>query len=82
MFLLHIEKVVDRSRNMSSLAEKKFWGCPELLEKMLLSLDTDSIKSLAEAHEPVNTVLGKTLWAELIKQVTAKRGWLIHNQVV
>ena len=67
---------------MSSLAEKKFWGCPELLEKMLLSLDTDSIKSLAEAHQPVNTVLGKTLWAELVKQVTTMEGYLIHNQVV
>ena len=61
---------------MSSLAEKKFWGCPELLEKMLLSLDYDSLKSLAEAHEPVNTVLGKTLWALLIKQVTTMSGRL------
>ena len=67
---------------MSSLAEKKFWGCPELLEKVILSLDYDSLKSLVEAHEPVNTVLGKTLWAELVKQVTIMRGWLIHNQVV
>ena len=61
---------------MSSLAEKKFWGCPELLEKMLLSLDYDSLKSLAKAHQPVNTVLGKTLWALLIKQVTTMRGRL------
>ena len=67
---------------MSSLAEKKFWGCPELLEKVILSLDYDSLKSLVEAHEPVNTVLGKTLWAELVKQVTTMRGRLIHNQVV
>ena len=61
---------------MSSLAEKKFWTCPELLEKTLLSLDTDSLKSLAEAHQPVNTVLGKTLWALLIKQVTTMSGRL------
>ena len=67
---------------MFSLAEKKFWGCPELLDKMLLSLDYDSLKSLAEAHQPVNTVLGKTLWALLIKQVTTMEGYLIHNQVV
>ena len=67
---------------MSSLAEKKFWTCPELLEIMLLSLDTDSLKSLAKAHEPVNTVLGKTLWALLVKQVCTMRGRLIHNQVV
>ena len=67
---------------MFSQAEKKFWGCPELLDKMLLSLDYDSLKSLAEAHRPVNTVLGKTLWAELIKQVTTMEGYLIHNQVV
>ena len=67
---------------MCSLAEKKFWGCPELLEKVILSLDYDSLKSLAEAHQPVNTVLGKTLWALLVKQVTTMRGWLIHSQVV
>ena len=67
---------------MFSLAEKKFWGCPELLEKMLLSLDYDSLKSLAEAHQPVNTELGKTLWAKLVKQVTTMEGYLIHNQVV
>ena len=65
---------------MSSLAEKKFWTCPELLEIMLLSLDTDSLKSLAEAHEPVNTVLGKTLWALLIKQVTTMSGRLRNSR--
>ena len=65
---------------MSSLAEKKFWTCPELLEIMLVSLDTDSLKSLAEAHEPVNTVLGKTLWALLIKQVTTMRGRLRNSR--
>ena len=52
------------------------------MEKMLLSLDYDSLKSLAEAHQPVNSVLGKTLWALLIKQVTTMEGYLIHNQVV
>ena len=65
---------------MSSLAEKKFWTCPELLEKTLLSLDLDSLKSLAKAHEPVNTVLGKTLWALLIKQVTTMRGRLRNSR--
>ena len=73
-------KIVGFSRNMSSLAEKKFWTCPELLEKTLLSLDTDSLKSLAKAHEPVNTVLGKTLWALLIKQVTTMRGRLRNSR--
>ena len=65
---------------MSSLAEKKFWTCPELLEKMLVSLDTDSLKSLAKAHEPVITVLGKTLWALLIKQVITMRGRLRNSR--
>ena len=56
-------------RNMLSEAEKKVWGCPELLESLLLFLDPDSLICLAKAHEPTSSVLGKSVWSKLIKQV-------------
>ena len=59
---------------MLSEAEKKVWGCPELLERLLVFLDPDSLVSLAEAHEPANSVLGKTLWNKLVKQVCQGSG--------
>ena len=59
---------------MLSEAEKKVWGCPELLERLLVFLDPDSLVSLAEAHEPANSVLGKTVWNKLVKQVCQSSG--------
>ena len=37
----------------ASEAEKKFWNCPELVEKMLLVLDLKSLALLLEAHKPL-----------------------------
>ena len=55
---------------MVSEAEKKFWGCPELVESLLPFLDTYSAICLARAHKPVlDVVLGKTVWKKLIKKV-------------
>ena len=55
---------------MPSEAEKKFWGCPELVENLFPFLDTNSISCLTQAHKPVlDIVLGKTVWNKLIKQV-------------
>ena len=50
-------------------AEKKFWGSPELVEKVLLLLDLASIKELAEAHKLTRIILGGALfWDKLIKK--------------
>ena len=51
-------------------AEEKFWGSPELVEKVLLLLDLASIKELAEAHKLTRIILGGALfWDKLIKKV-------------
>ena len=64
---------------MSSETEKMFWGCPELLENLLPFLDPYSIICLAQAHEPVNGVLGKAVCKKLIKQVCHDRIKRNHN---
>ena len=57
-------------RTMLGEAEKKFWGCPELVDSLIPFLDTYSTICLARAHKPVlDVILGKTAWNKLIKQV-------------
>ena len=51
-------------------AQKKFWGCPELVDSLIPFLDTYSTICLAQAHKPVlDIILGKTAWNKLIKRV-------------
>ena len=65
---------------MLSEAEKKFWGCPELVERLLPFLDTYSTVCLVQAHKPVlDIVLGKTVWKKLVKQVCHG---MVHYQVM
>ena len=53
-----------------SEAEKRFWGCPELVENLLPFLDTLSLVRLIQAHRPIlDIVLGKTMWKKLIKKI-------------
>ena len=55
---------------MMSEAEKRFWGCPELVESLLPFLDSYSTICLAQAHQPVlDILLGKTVWKKLVKEV-------------
>ena len=56
-------------------AEKKFWGSPELVEKVLLLLDLASIKEMAEAHKLTRIILGGALvWDNQGDQEGASRG--------
>ena len=53
-------------------AKNKFWESPELLEKMLLHLDSSSILNLTEVSTEVCSVILKILesssvWGELIR---------------
>ena len=51
-------------------AEKKFWGTPELVEKLLFFLDLESIKQMAASHKLTRKILGKTfMWKQLIKRI-------------
>ena len=55
------------------IAEKKFWGTPELVEKLTTYLDLASIKQLAESHKLTRQILGKELtWNRLIKKTFPK----------
>ena len=50
-------------------AQRKFWGCPELVEMVLPSLDSNSILSLCQALPAVvKVVQGKTPWNKLIRR--------------
>ena len=51
-------------------AERKFWGTPELVEKLVSFLDLASIKQLAEFHKLTRKILGKSfIWNQLIKRI-------------
>ena len=50
-------------------AQRKFWGCPELVEGVLTFLDSNSILSLCQAHPAfVKVVQGKIVWNKLIRR--------------
>ena len=50
-------------------AEMKFWGTPELVEKLLPFLDLESIKQLSTFQKLTRQILGKTfVWNQLIKR--------------
>ena len=50
-------------------AERKFWGAPELVEKLVSFLDLASIEKLAEFHKLTRKILGKSfIWNQLIKR--------------
>ena len=54
---------------MSREAERKFWGCPELVERVLPFLDSNSVLSLCQALPAVvHVVQGKTPWNKLIRR--------------
>ena len=76
--LTNIQLFADR---MGSEAEKKFWGCPELVENLLPSMDTLSLLRLVQAHRPIlDIVLGKTMWNKLIRKIIYdNRRWSRHQ---
>ena len=50
-------------------AQRKFWGCPELVEMVFPFLDTNSILSLCQVLPAVvKVVQGKTQWNKLIRR--------------
>ena len=54
-------------------AMSKFWGMPEMLEKMVLHLDTSSILTLTKVNKKVCSLIlkvleGEPVWDELIKR--------------
>ena len=50
-------------------AQRKFWGCPELVEGVLTFLDSNSILSLCQVLPPVvEVVQEKTSWNKLIRR--------------
>ena len=50
-------------------AQRKFWGCPELVDMVLPFLDSNSILSLCQALPAVvKVVQGKTAWNKLIRR--------------
>ena len=54
-------------------AMSKFWGMPEMLENMVLHLDTSSILTLTKVNKKVCSLILKVLesesvWGELIKR--------------
>ena len=54
-------------------AEKKFWATPELVEKLILLLDLESVKQLAKSHKLTRQILGKSfIWNQLIKRIFLK----------
>ena len=54
---------------MSSEAEKKFWGTPELVEQLLSHLDLNSTRCLAEIHQMTQDLLqGGLVWKKLIQR--------------
>ena len=49
---------------------RKFWGTPELVEKLITFLDLESIKQLAKSHKLTRQILGKNLvWNQLIRRI-------------
>ena len=57
-------------------AERKFWGLPEMVEKLLPFLDPASTKELAEAHDLTLQMLGKAdIWEKLIKRAFNNTTW-------
>ena len=54
-------------------AVRKFWGTPELVEKLVFFLDLESIKQLAKSHKLTRQILGKNfVWNQLIKRIFSK----------
>lgn len=52
-----------------SQAEKKFWHIPELIESLLLHLDSESTLRLAQAHLVTRSIVqGNTVWKTIIKR--------------
>ena len=59
----------------ASEAEKKFWNCRELVERLFLNLDISSLAALLEAHKPIIGILTKSsvTWNNLTRRTVA--GW-------
>ena len=50
-------------------AERKFWGLPEMVEKLLPFLDPASTKELARTHDLTLQMLGKAdIWEKMIRR--------------
>ena len=59
----------------ASEAEKKFWNCRELVERLFVNLDISSLAALLEAHKPIIGILTKSsvTWNNLTRRTVA--GW-------
>ena len=59
----------------ASEAEKKFWNCWELVERLFINLDLSSLALLLEAHKPIIDILteGSVTWNNLTRRTVA--GW-------
>ena len=59
----------------ASEAEKKFWNCWELVERLFINLDLSSLVLLLEAHKPIIDILteGSVTWNNLTRRTVA--GW-------
>ena len=59
----------------ASEAEKKFWNCRELVERLFVYLDISSLAALLEAHKKIIGILTKSsvTWNNLTRRTVA--GW-------
>ena len=59
----------------ASEAEKKFWNCRELVERLFVYLDISSLAALLEAHKKIIGILtkGSVTWNNLTRRTVA--GW-------
>ena len=59
----------------ASEAEKKFWNCRELVERLFVYLDISSLAALLEAHKKIIGILtkGSVNWNNLTRRTVA--GW-------
>ena len=59
----------------ASEAEKKFWNCRELVDRLFLYLDISSLAALLEAHKKIIGILtkGSVNWNNLTRRTVA--GW-------